>query len=595
MLSAIREIGKWQIEKTSKDQLDVLITEPNFRNGGNVIFIKINLSKKAFDGIELEDYDSSRKHKYLFRKGPTNGPNPTPTAMIPNIKKGKDEEESRANLIKQVDKTFGGKILKWFKKYAVEKNLSEEEKAFVGSIKDILSENRIKITEEIRSCITDIPKKESKLLSLKIKHEDKWKYVGDFEVFRNFLKDIEAKKAAGISASDKICSVCGSRKGTVSGSSSVFKFYTIDKPGFITGGFNEENAWKNFPVCSDCRFELEEGRRFVEKNLAFRFYGLPYLIIPKLLLSDVSSIPDIYEILIDSKKSVSLKERVKRRITDDNNEILDLLADEKDILTFNFLFMSKQQSAERILLLIEDVFPSRIKKIFRAKDAVDDTTGESFNFGRIRDFFAKSDDKKRNYDLNKYFLDIVDKVFRGINIDFLFLTRYFMHRIRREFISDNLFKPMVKNAMMSTLFFEKLGIVNFGEGEEMQESIFEEVFVQYGKSLGSSEKRGIFLLGVLTQLLLNKQWSDRNAKPFMKHLKGLKMDERDIKALLSKVQNKLEEYDSFDKGKRLIASEASKYLLEGGNEWGMAVDEINYYFCCGMNLAENIADIVYAK
>jgi len=73
------------------------------------------------------------------------------------------------------------------------------------------------------------------------------------------------------------------------------------------------------------------------------------------------------------------------------------------------------------------------------------------------------------------------------------------------------------------------------------------------------------------------------------------MDERDIKALLPKVQNKLEEYDSFDKGKRSIASEASKYLLEAGDGWRMPVDEINYYFCCGMNLTENIADIVYSK
>jgi len=227
---------------------------------------------------------------------------------------------------------------------------------------------------------------------------------------------------------------------------------------------------------------------------------------------------------------------------------------------------------------------------------VDDTSGENFNFGRIRDFFAKSDDNKKTYDLNKYFLDIVDKVFRGINIDFLFLTKYYMHRIRKEFILDHLFKPIVKNAMMSTLFFEKLGIVSFREGEEMRESIFEEVFVQYGKSLENPEKRGIFLLGALTQLLLNKQWSDRNARPpFLKQLKGLKMDERDIKGLLPKVQNNLEEYDSFRKLERLIASEASKYLLEGGEGWGMSVDEINYYFCCGMNLAESIADIVYSK
>jgi len=595
MLSAIREIGKWQIVKSGKDKLDILIKEPNFRSGGKVVFIKIDLDDKTFEGIELEDYDNFKKHQYLFRNGPPNGPNPTPAAIMLNPKKGKTEEETRSNLENRLRKTFRGKILKWFRKYANGKTVLEREKTFLKNIESILSENQVSIIQEIQSSVTDIPKKEGKLLTLKIKNEDKWKYIGEFEIFRNSLKKIEAEKATGISANDKICSVCGSEKGTVSGSTGVFKFYTIDKPGFIAGGFKEQRAWKNFPVCSDCKFELEEGRRFVEENLAYGFYGLRYLIIPKLLLTDLVSKPDIYDILVDSKKTISLKNRVKKRITADDNEILDLLADEKDVLTFNFLFMSKQQSAERIVLLIEDVFPSRIKRIFQAKDAVDDITGESFNFGRIRDFFAKSDDKKRTYDLDKYFLDIVDKVFRGVAIDFSFLAKFYMHRIRRDFISDNFFNPMVKNAMMSTLFFEKLGIITFEEVKDMDESIFKDVFVRYGSSLGTPEKKGIFLIGVLTQLLLNKQWRDRNAKPFMKHLKGLKMNERDIKALLPKVQNKLEEYDSFDKGKRSIASEASRYLLEAGDGWKISVDEINYYFSCGMNLSESIADIVYTK
>lgn len=73
------------------------------------------------------------------------------------------------------------------------------------------------------------------------------------------------------------------------------------------------------------------------------------------------------------------------------------------------------------------------------------------------------------------------------------------------------------------------------------------------------------------------------------------MDEKDIKALLPEVQNKLEEYESFDKGKRDIASEASKYLLEAGERWRMSIDEINFYFACGMNLADDIAAVVYPK
>ncbi|MCM8771231.1 MAG: TIGR02556 family CRISPR-associated protein [Candidatus Omnitrophica bacterium] len=594
MLSAIREIGRWQINKDKKDELDILIKEP-FGMRGKVILIKVNIEKNAFEGIDLEEYDSVKIQRYLFRGGVSQGPNPTPVANIPNVKQKRGEEgETYKKLESQIRKTFEGKIKKWFEKYG-----SEEKENFLGNIKKILSDNEDKIIKEIQTCIKDIDKKEGKLLTIKVKQDNEWKYIGDFDVFKESLKRIEAQKAGSISASDKVCSVCGVRKESVSGDFGVFKFYTIDKPGFVIGGFNEKLAWKNFPVCLECKLELEEGRKFIENNLSFGFYGLRYLLIPKLILGDVNVNAEIINILSDSKKIVALKERVKKRITSDNNEILKILGDEKDILTFNFLFLSREQSAERILLLIEDIFPYRIKKIFEAKDYIDrifnNDSDKGFTFGAIRTFFYKSSEGKRESDLNKYFLEIVDSVFKGRRLDFSFLLKFYMATIRKEFISDGYFmSKVVKDALMDTIFFEKLGIITFEE-VNMEESIFDTVFKKFEKSFGTPAKRGIFLLGVLTQLLLNKQWADRNARPFMKYLKGLKLNEKDIKAILPKVQNKLEEYGSFDKSKRLIASEASKCLLEAGEGWKMTTDEINFYFACGMNLVDDIRDIVYLK
>jgi len=593
MLSAIKEIGKWQRNKYGKDDLNTLIREPKFEGGGYVVFIKVDVDKNAFDGVEKEDYDSAKVQRYLFRGGVSQGPNPTPVANIPNVKKGKIEEESRKNLESQIRKTFEGKIRKWFDKYS-----SKEKEDFFEKIKKILTENEDKIIEAIQNCLKNIGKKEGKLLTIKIKQNNEWKYIGDFEEFKKSLKEIENQKTISISASDKNCSICGMQKTLVSGDSSVFKFYTIDKPGFITGGFDENIAWKNFPVCPDCKLELEEGRKFIENNLVFEFYGLRYFLIPKLLLSSMDVKTEIIDILLDSKRIVSLKDRVKKRITSDNNEILGILADEKDVLTINFLFLRKEQNAERILLLIEDVFPSRIKKIFNAKDYVDkvfnNDSDRGFTFGAIRNFFYKSSEGKKESDLNKYFLEIINNIFKGRCLDFDFLLKFFMATIRKEFINDGYFMPRVKDALMDTMFLENLGLISFEE-EAMQENIFETVFEKFGKSFESPIKRGVFLLGTLTQLLLKKQWADRNAKPFMKYLKGFKLDEKDIKALLPKVQNKLEEYGAFDKGKRLIASEASKYLLEAGEGWKMSTDEINFYFACGMNLVDDIEGVVYRK
>jgi len=80
-------------------------------------------------------------------------------------------------------------------------------------------------------------------------------------------------------------------------------------------------------------------------------------------------------------------------------KILEYVAGKNDVLTLNFLFLQRQQSAERILLLIEDVFPSRIRAIFNAKDEVDNAFNEDFNFGKIRTFFSISTEGKTKSDL----------------------------------------------------------------------------------------------------------------------------------------------------------------------------------------------------
>jgi CRISPR-associated protein Csh1 len=73
------------------------------------------------------------------------------------------------------------------------------------------------------------------------------------------------------------------------------------------------------------------------------------------------------------------------------------------------------------------------------------------------------------------------------------------------------------------------------------------------------------------------------------------MDEKDFKGLIPKIQNKLYEYDAFDKGKQKLAEEASYYLLTAGDNWKMSIDEMNFYFATGMNLINDITKIIYPE
>jgi|YNPBryunderm2012_1023409.scaffolds.fasta_scaffold09174_2 CRISPR-associated protein Csh1 len=529
-----------------------------------------------FRDVEIEQFQIEKISRYLYKERESKGNKPAPIAPVN---------------IKEPEKTFK-KIKSWIDACIKIPDLTDNEKKLIKSISDALEKENQKIIDSLKSKTIELSKKEGKFLTIKLNNGQK--YIGDYEFFQRAYKHLSLQKIQKSSAENKSCSICGEIKDNVSARTFVYNFDTDDKPGFISE-FNKQNFWKNIPVCQECRELLKKGREFIDSKLTFKFHGLKYQLIPKTLLNEDEIIREVIDILLDTHKTISLKERTIKRLTNDENEILEYLSEKGDFISLNFLFLQTRQSAERILLLIEDVLPSRIRNIFEAKEIVDKVYGEDFNFGKIRTFFSKSDDERKNSDLDKYFLEVIDSVFKGKKLDFSFLTKFFMQPIRKEFVTDSYYLPRIKDAMMCMSFFEKLGLINFEEEEVMGKSIFEEIFAKYGKSLNTSAKRGIFLLGVLTQMLLNKQYSERSSKPFMKKLKSLKMDEKDIKSLLPEIQNKLEEYDAFDKGKGIIAKEASRYLLEAGENWKMSIDEINYYFACGMNLFEEVAHVVYNK
>lgn len=572
MLSAIKEIGE-----IAKIKPRTIIQNQNSK----ILSILINTNQKKYEGIDIEDFDSTKQEIYLFSNRASKGNAPYPFCPLN---------------FKYYERTFN-KVLVWLtnsEKYIYKDNADEALKSLVYNATHILKSLRNEILKDLSVKINELSRKAPLYLTAKINGQ----FLGEFEFFKNCLQSVKIKKIKR-SSNIATCSICGNQDIEVSGKCDVFKFYTIDKPGFIAGGFKELTAWKNFPVCNDCYLALQNGRKYLEDNLSFSFYGFNYLLIPNLLIADKSNLSKLLDILSTTKKEISLKRRTVRKITSDEGEILDLLSNQNDLLTVNFLFLQKIQSAERIVLAIDDVFPSRIKKIFEAKEAIDslfqNNQEKGFTFATIRTFFARSDENKKSTDLDKYFLGIVHAIFKGEEMSFPFLAKFIMTALRKEILKeDNYFLLRIKDALMVISFLEKLGIIRFREVNIMDNNLFDNIFHRYGNSFATPTKRGVFLIGVLTQLLLKKQFSERNTKPpFIKKLKGLKMDERDIKGLLPQIINKLEEYDGFDTGKQKIAEEAAKYLLEAGENWKLSIDEINFYFACGMLLADEIANIVY--
>lgn len=357
MIEAVAELGRFVLEGKSKSvsqedsPSDVLSNNlSSFLSrveSEKILFILLNQNQGKFEycGLELQAPVESKAKFYLFSQGAKGGGtnfSPTCTVVKPKATKNMSEVEIKNNIKSQVEKTFQLKVENWFlnkaqplaKKFLKLKILSQSDADFIEKITQAIKEHRKRIIDDISQKIfdTELKKGNSILLSLLI---DK-KYIGEYEIFKLFLLELIKEKNQRSSSQDKTCSLCKQKREKVSGMVNVFKFYTIDKPGFIKGGFSSENAWKNFPVCSSCQTHLSEGRKYLEENLRFEFYGFKYLLIPKLTLGTDSEYTEVLDILEKTQKDIRLGEKKLERITNDENEILEIVSEFNDFVSITF-------------------------------------------------------------------------------------------------------------------------------------------------------------------------------------------------------------------------------------------------------------------
>ena len=552
------------LEKKQRAVVDQLIEDHGYPYAINILLSEEDRSF-TFHGVEVEEAHIDFK-KYLFRNGSSRGTNYSPTARITTI-----------------DNTFHQKVLGWFKKFKGVEN------PYFSSIYELLMSNQEEIVCELQEKFGEL--KDRAILSLKINGQ----FLYDLPLFVEKFLFLVNEKDLELCAENQVCSVCGEQKEIVIGKMSVFRFYTLDKPGFIAGGFHENLAWRNFPVCLNCKAFIEEGRKIIEEKLRFQFYGLSYLLIPKFILSSqISSddYEDILHLLFSQSKDIRLQDRSIQSFMTTEEDVLAVLADTQNTISLQLLFLQKIQSAERILLLIEDVLPSRLREIFQAKAYVErvlNFTDRQFHFGMVRTFF--------NNNVDRYFLTIVDRVFKKEPLHFTFLLPFIMREIRRDFYeieSNPNFFYKVRQAISVILFLEQCRVLKM-KGGSVVPSRFDALFETFGQQMDTNEKKAIFLLGALTQMLLDVQWKERGSQPFLKQLMGLKMDERTVKGLLPKVINKLKEYDVYQRSHRQLAEDISSLFMMSQKNWKMSVDELNFYFVCGMNLVSKVKECLFEQ
>lgn len=607
-MESIRNIGDLRYNHiNSEDKLLEIFTEDINSNGRYDKVLEIRLKdigdKLVFDKINKREYDNNLKFKYLYRSGSSNGTDITPTAKITTPQK-----------------TYQKKIVPSIKEaidyIKITKNISENklfnEEELLKSVYSLLKDNDL-ILEEINKKFNETPTKERYyILTIVIEKNYDEIYVGDFEVFKNRIREIPIQKFyysktnnKTSRAEDKYCSLCHNKK-EVFGLASPFAFYTIDKPGYICGGFDYESSWKNYPVCKECAIKLELGKLYLDEELLLSFYGRRFYLIPKLIYNNqLEEILNKYKNTFKQEDDKSSSKMIKGEDRLEN-KIFKILGKEKNNITFDLMFIEENNSALNILLNIEDVYPSTFKKLYSTWEDIKNM--EFFNeyhylanFGYLNMLF-----NSKTY--NRYFLDTVDKIIGKGKIEYDFLISFINTKLKEAFVKEEKNEQFVKgedNYYVATLraytfIYYLYKIEKFkNKGEEgvdnmerkcwniedfnSKREVFEDFFDSNKAFFDTDSKKAVFMVGYLSKRLINIQARNEDGrKPFMSQLNGLNLNKKDICRLIPKIQNKFMEYKKEFYDEEL--SIASEYLIDSQQLKDLSNLDIPLYFSLGMNM-----------
>lgn len=583
MISALAELGAYSLNKKNislVDKTNILVQSPfkslqDSESKNIVILLNFkHINDKynfTYQGLELREYRPENKSAYLYRRGSSNGVNFTPVAIVTDLLK----------------KTYPNKIQRWFS--------SNQEN--VSPIIAGISKSFVGLSNEIESDLKGLSlnKKNNYMLTITMNG----KYIGDFIEFRELLVDKSIEKYKEVANKNGNCALCG-HESEVYGNAFPFTFYTLDKPGYIAGGFKKKEGWRNFPMCLDCVLLINEGKAYVEEKLEFRFAGLRYYLIPRIAIENFKTLDDLMRLINFRKdKKLSINEKTKY-IVEDEKDILDFMNEDDNYFTLNLLFFEMPTKTKFIInLLLEDIYPSRIQALHDAKVKTDHLpifldNDIHFSFNLIKNMFR---DFQKLISI-KSFLEMVDKIFNGHAVERSKIIDRIMDQARKQFNNDYSTKKPTLSGLSLIHYLSNLNLLTLkGKEKEMsKENIItggelskhvEDFFDDYApkKMFSTAVLKAIFLTGVLTRYLLNIQYADKGSTPFRRQLKGLRMKEDDIIGLLPKIQNKLEEYDKNYYSN--LESIVSAYFVQAGSNWSLSLNEINFIFTLGMNLADS--------
>jgi CRISPR-associated protein Csh1 len=604
------DIGRYAMKRKGDIQPFQLFVQNTFPDKDNYVVIVAIFDVFENAGIQLGKIDIENGNrntflKYGYRKGSSRGGDITITTKV------SETFDKKLNTLK-INQIASFIAFAQKRDYKDELTILSALKQFLD---DEVSFNSLQ--KQLQQAYEGLNKDDKKATTFTIRfdfEDGSEKYVGDLKTFQDILlasgtEDKSEKYNVKSQGYNNRCSICLEEKPLLYGFASPFKYFTVDKPGMVSGFFKQENTWKNYPICSDCSLPFELGRDYISQNLQGYFYGRPFYMIPKLLLGgDEKLLGNLLKRLNDLYQEMSVAKAQKMERSED--KIMELVAQEEDLFSLNLMFFEEDSKTKaiKIKLLLEEVVPSRFRKLFvevpkiinqhplydKAITVKKEKKDLNFNFGILKGFF--DDD----------FLGLVQKVFDGKPISREVVFSKFMEVIRANYnksqTSDDFVEPLawtVLKAHLALRYLQHLNLLHYQNYTYMD--TFEQTktksnsgfnhskftdFVRQNPDFFDSEiKVGVFGLGILVKYTMSKQYRELGSTPFEKKLKGFDLSLNDLCRVYVEAKEKLTQYDMYNAYPELREQVLPKFILNKHNPDNVSKNELSLYFVAGLEWA----------
>ncbi len=263
------------------------------------------------------------------------------------------------------------------------------------------------------------------------------------------------------------------------------------------------------------------------------------------------------------------------------------------------IFFEEKNAAWRITAEIPEVLPSRIQEVYEAKREIEknpllklskreEAEGYYFTLKTLRQFtssYGRIGKKK--------FMAYVEAVFAGGEVDEAVFIGDIVQSILSAYKQDAAIASfVVRNAWATYKFLNKLNIIRRkGEGMDKltRDTSPYSKFLEDNRDFFDKKGKAVaFLTGCYVSQVIYIQNKNLGSEPFLKKLRGLKLDYKRLQTIYPEARNKLQQYDSL----RLVISELDPLLaqswVECGGKWEISDDEATFAFTLGLSLSRKI-------